>query len=61
MSIMPVSEHLLSNTAEPLYMLIIIILKGQRPTAWIDWSEVHKTLSGWAGYAIIEIAAAPIK
>lgn len=32
--------------------------KGQRPTAWLDWSEVHRTLSGWAGYAIIEVAAA---
>lgn len=40
---------------------ILTARKGQRPTAWIDWVEVHLTLSGWAGYAIIEIAAAPIK
>jgi len=34
---------------------ILTARKGQRPTAWIEWSEVHRTLSGWAGYAILEI------
>lgn len=36
---------------------ILSARKGQRPTAWLDWTEVHRTLSGWAGYAIIEVSA----
>jgi hypothetical protein len=36
---------------------ILTARKGQRPTTWMDWTEVHSTLSGWAGYAIIEISA----
>ena len=33
--------------------------KGQRPTVWIDWSEVHRYLSGWSGYALMQISAPP--
>ena len=31
--------------------------KGQRPSAWVDWSETHKYISGWSGYAILAISA----
>lgn len=33
--------------------------KGQRPTLWIDWTEVHGFITGWSGYAIIEVSAVP--
>ncbi|KAG8464585.1 hypothetical protein KFE25_009953 [Diacronema lutheri] len=38
---------------------VLTARKGQRPTAWIEWAEVHRTLSAWAGYAIIEVALLP--
>lgn len=31
--------------------------KGQRPTLWVDWVEVHSYICGWSGYAIIEVSA----
>ena len=34
--------------------------KGQRPTLWVDWAEVHASITGWSGYAIIEISAVPV-
>ena len=33
--------------------------KGQRPTVWIDWTEVHRCISGWSGYAVMQISAPP--
>ncbi len=33
--------------------------KGQRPTVWIDWTEVHRYISGWSGYAVMQISAPP--
>ena len=33
--------------------------KGQRPTVWLDWTEVHRYLSGWSGYAVMQISAPP--
>jgi hypothetical protein len=33
--------------------------KGQRPTVWLEWGEVHRYVSGWSGYAIMEISAPP--
>ena len=32
--------------------------KGQRPTLWVDWREVHGYITGWTGYAIMEVSAA---
>ena len=31
--------------------------KGQRPSAWVDWSETHRYIAGWSGYAILAISA----
>ena len=31
--------------------------KGQRPTLWIDWTEVHGYITGWTGYAMMEVSA----
>ena len=31
--------------------------KGQRPTAWIDFSEARETMLGWEGYKIIAISS----
>ena len=31
--------------------------KGQRPTVWLDWTEVHRYVSGWSGYAVMQISA----
>ena len=33
--------------------------KGQRPTLWIDWTETHSYITGWSGYAIMEISSVP--
>lgn len=30
--------------------------KGQRPTAWISFAEIHGLLSRWAGYAFMEVS-----
>ena len=36
---------------------ILTCRKGQRPTTWVDWREVHGYITGWNGYAIIEVSA----
>ena len=36
---------------------VLACRKGQRPTTWIDWSEIHKYITGWAGYNIMEVSA----
>ena len=35
---------------------VLTARKGQRPTAWVPYSEIHGLLAGWAGYAIIEVS-----
>jgi hypothetical protein len=34
---------------------ILTARKGQRPTAWIDWSELRNTYVKWAGYKLMQI------
>ena len=34
--------------------------KGQRPAVWVEWTEVHRYLSGWSGYALMQISAPPL-
>ncbi|KAF0690323.1 Aste57867_18254 [Aphanomyces stellatus] len=29
--------------------------RGQRPTTWIDWDEVHATLVSWPGYKMLSL------
>ena len=36
---------------------VLTCRKGQRPTLWIDWREIHGYITGWSGYAIMEITA----
>ncbi|KAL1523743.1 hypothetical protein AB1Y20_018671 [Prymnesium parvum] len=38
-----------------LVMEVLTARKGQRPTAWISWGEIHQTLISWSGYAIMQI------
>ncbi|EQC29510.1 hypothetical protein SDRG_12759 [Saprolegnia diclina VS20] len=32
---------------------VLTARKGQRPTAWIDFDDVHRMLCGWGGYRIL--------
>lgn len=34
---------------------VLTARKGQRPTAWVSWKEIHCTLASWSGYAIMQI------
>ena len=36
---------------------VLTARKGQRPSAWVDWAEVHQFLAGWSGYAIMQVSA----
>tara|TARA_B110000090_G_C13176073_1_gene367368 strand:+ start:246 stop:548 length:303 start_codon:yes stop_codon:yes gene_type:complete len=29
--------------------------KGQRPTAWVDFSEARETVLGWVGYKMMSV------
>ena len=48
-------------TAEPPRRVreLLTCRKGQRPTLWVDWTEVHGFIAGWSGYAIMEVSAVP--
>lgn len=35
---------------------VLTARKGQRPTAWLDFSEVREVMLGWDGYKIIAIS-----
>jgi len=35
---------------------ILTARKGQRPTAWVGFGEIHALLARWAGYAVIEVS-----
>jgi hypothetical protein len=37
------------------YRQLLTARKGQRPTAWIDFSEARETLLSWEGYKIMLI------
>merc|ERR1711988_1713410 len=34
---------------------VLTAKRGQRPCAWLDWSEVRRILLSWHGYKIIQI------
>ncbi len=36
---------------------VLTARKGQRPSAWVDFSEVREVMLGWDGYKIIAIAS----
>lgn len=36
---------------------ILTCRKGQKPSVWLDWQEVHGYIAGWTGYAIMEVSA----
>ena len=35
---------------------VLTARKGQRPTAWVPYAELHQLLARWAGYAVIEVS-----
>mmetsp|Transcript_85039 Transcript_85039/g.134346 ORF Transcript_85039/g.134346 Transcript_85039/m.134346 type:complete len:463 (+) Transcript_85039:89-1477(+) len=38
-----------------MHRQILTARKGQRPTAWLDYEEAHKIMSGWSGYHILQL------
>ncbi|KOO37063.1 hypothetical protein Ctob_011021 [Chrysochromulina tobinii] len=35
---------------------VLTARKGQRPTAWVPWDEIHGLIARWAGYAVIQVS-----
>ena len=45
------------GTKQTVVRQLLTARKGQRPVAWIDFSEARETMLGWEGYKIMAISS----
>ena len=46
-----------ATTRVTIVRQLLTARRGQRPSAWIDFSEARETMLGWEGYKIIAVGA----